>query len=188
MYICIPHPHANGGFWDPSLWVEELGWGLTLVPSEADTSSDTVLLVHESWLLTEVWTEVCMEACGVILVTTVNERWGVHGLVSTWKHQWCWCLSAVQCVLLHTYTWIVQNTLTRLYSLPHALHTKIWACACARGIIHILYFSPLRGYAKNFDLWSNYTRSQSSGHWFSGYPLALASSSAIVISYSCTIN
>ena len=141
MYICIPHPHANGGFWDPSLWVEELGWGLTLVPSEADTSSDTVLLVHESWLLTEVWTEVCMEACGVILVTTVNERWGVHGLVSTWKHQWCWCLSAVQCVLLHTYTWIVQNTLTRLYSLPHALHTKIWACACApRHYPHLVPF------------------------------------------------
>ena len=85
--FCIPHSHPNGGFWDPSLWGEELGLGLTLAPSEVDTLSDTVLQVHESWLLTEVSTEVCMEACGVILVTTVNKRW-VHCLVSTEIASW----------------------------------------------------------------------------------------------------
>ena len=78
-----------------------------------------------------------------------------------------------QCTTTHN-TWIVQNTLTRLHSLPHALRTKIWACACA--------------------LRHNYTWSQSPGSWFNGYHLvrgslvALASSSAIVNSYSCNIN
>jgi len=52
-----------------------------------------------------------------------------------WKHRWCWCLGAVHCVLLHTYTWIVQNTLTRLYSLPHALHTRSGLAHAHGGII-----------------------------------------------------
>ena len=83
-----------------------------------------------------------------------------------------------QCCALCTttiYTWIVQNTMTRLYSLPYALHMKIWACTCAPR--------------------HNYTRSPSSGRWFDAYHLvhgrslvALASSSAIVNSYSCSIN
>ena len=62
--------HPNGGFWDLSFWVEVLGLGLTLAPSEVNTSSDAVLLAQEySWLLRRVCFEVwgipsAITACG----------------------------------------------------------------------------------------------------------------------------
>ena len=65
--VHLPHPQPNGGFWDPSLWEEELGQGLTLAPSEVNTSSDIVLLVHKS---SRLLTGVCLEVRVAGAITT----------------------------------------------------------------------------------------------------------------------
>ena len=66
------------------------------------------------------------------MCTVTTNVWCKPTPVVMIKLPFVWVGSSRSCRLLHTYTWIVQNTLNRLYSLPHALHTKIRACACTR--------------------------------------------------------